>query len=679
LTTPTENPLLATAGLPDFAAIRPDQVAPAIEATLAQQRERLRRLEAAEASTFEWALELERIQDVVHRVWEPVAHLNAVRSSPELRDAYNQCLPLMTEFWLELGQSEKLHAGFERLHGAADAADEGRRRLIENALRDFRLAGVALDLERRARFSVVSKELVGLQARFEQNVMDATDAFRHHVTDEAELDGMPAVFVERARRAANEAGLDGFLLTLDPPTYMAVISQADAEALRATFYEAWVTRASDQGPQAGRWNNAPLMGTILALRHESARLLGFANFAELSLATKMAGSPDAVIDFLRDLAARCKPVAARELTELENYAGRKLAAWDVPYFAERLKRERLQLSAETLRPYFPLPKVLDGLFSIVHALFTVEIRATPTGALWHPDVCRYELYDEHGRRIGSVLTDLYARPNKRGGAWMDGAQTRARIPELDQLPIAYLVCNFNPPDERHPSLLTHDEVVTLFHEFGHALHHLLTEIDYPSIAGIHGVPWDAVEFPSQFFENYAWLPEALPWISSHYETGQSLPQEKLETLRASRRFHAGLAIVRQLEFALFDFRLHKEYDPRSGDRVSEILTDVRREVAVVETPGFNRFPNTFSHIFGGGYAAGYYSYKWAEVLAADAFAAFVEQGTFSRETAARFRRCILASGGSRDALEAFTEFRGRAPSLEPLLRQAGIGNGLGAT
>ncbi|HSG64758.1 MAG TPA: M3 family metallopeptidase, partial [Gammaproteobacteria bacterium] len=465
--------------------------------------------------------------------------------------------------------------------------------------------------------------------------MDATDAFRHHVVDPVELAGLPTVFVDRARRAAKDAGLTGFLLTLDPPTYTAVLSQAQSAPLRATFYEAWVTRASDQGPLAGRWDNTSLIGTILALRHESAQLLGYASFAELSLATKMAGTPDEVIEFLRDLAIKCRPVAARELAELETYAGRKLAAWDVAYFSEQLKRERLQLSAESLRPYFPLPKVLDGLFRIVRTLFAVDIRAMPASAPWHPDVCCYELYGEHGQRIGGVLTDLYARPNKRGGAWMDGARTRARIPDLEQLPVAYLVCNFNPPAEGHPSLLTHEEVVTLFHEFGHALHHLLTEIDYPSIAGIHGVPWDAVELPSQFFENYAWLPEALPWISSHYETGESLPQEKLETLKASRTFHVGLAIVRQLEFALFDFRLHKEYEPRSGDRVAEILADVRSEVAVIEVPGFNRFPNTFAHIFGGGYAAGYYSYKWAEVLAADAFAAFVEHGSFSPEMAAR--------------------------------------------
>lgn len=666
------NPLLPPVGLPDYSAISADDIRPAIETTLAAQREQLRRIENSDVSGFDWALDLERVQVAVHRVWEPIAHLNAVRSTPELREAYNHCLPLVTEFWLELGQNETLYAGFERLQGLSITGGGTRQRLVENALRDFRLAGVTLRADQRARFNALSKELAAVQATFEQNLMDATDAFRYHAASEAELAGLPAVFVERARKAAEREGLAGFLLMLDPPMYSAVMAQVHSEALRRIYYEAWATRASDQGPQAGRWDNSALVEKILALRHDSAWLLGFANYAELSLATKMAGSPGEVIDFLRDLAEKSRPVALRELEELETFAGKKLEAWDIAYYSERLKSERFQLSAEELRPYFPLPRVLDGLFRIVHTLFEVEIRPATASSLWHPDVGCFELFDRKGQRIGSVLTDLYARPNKRGGAWMDAAQTRAHIPNLEQCPIAYLVCNFNPPGERLPSLLTHDEVVTLFHEFGHVLHHLLTEIDYPSVAGIHGVPWDAVEVPSQFFENYAWLPEALPWISSHHETGERLPREKLATLKASRSFHAGLGMVRQLEFALFDFRLHGEYDPTAGARVGEILREVRDEVAVVKVPAFNRFPNSFTHVFTGGYAAGYYSYKWAEVLAADAFAAFEERGSFSRETSARFRRCILASGGSRDALEAFTEFRGRAPSLEPLLTQSGI-------
>ncbi len=670
--TDIDNPLLAASGLPNFGAIRPEHVEPAVRTTLTAQREELERIERAEQPGFEWALELERIQDAVQRVWGPVVHLNSVRSTPEFRDAYNACLPLVTEFWIDFGQNTKLYAGFDQLQRGSEINDGAKRRLVENALRDFRLAGVALDKQRRERLSAVSKELAATQAKFEQNLLDATDAFRHHETSEAALAGLPTAFVERARKSAKTAELDGYLLLLDPPTYTTVMAQAESQALRARFYEAWFTRGSDQGPHAGRWDNAALIERILALRHESARLLGFDSFAELSLATKMAGSPEEVIGFLRDLAIKSRPIAQREFEELEAFAGRTLNAWDVAFYSERLKRAQLDLSAETLRPYFPLPQVLEGLFRVVHTLFGIEIRRGESRGLWHPDVQSFELLGEAGQRIGGIFADFYARPNKRGGAWMDGARSRAHIPNLDQTPLAHLVCNFNSPSDQQPCLLTHEEVITLFHEFGHALHHLLTEIDYPSIAGIHGVPWDAVELPSQFFENYAWLPAALPWISSHYETGEILPAEKLATLKASRSFHAGLSMVRQLEFALFDFRLHAEYDPQIGPRVAELLNEVRDEVAVLKVPAYNRFPNTFSHIFGGGYAAGYYSYKWAEVLAADAYGAFDEQGGFDSDTAERFRRCILASGGSRDSLEAFTEFRGRKPSLEPLLRQSGI-------
>jgi len=670
-----DNPLLSASGIPDFAAIHPEHVEPAVSATLEELRKTLHEIENSEPSGFEWALRLEKIQERLQRVWAPVVHLNSVCSTPALRDAYNACLPLITEFWLELGQNERLYAGYERLRRDGLARDAAEQRVVHNALRDFRLAGVALDPPQRAQFNTISKELAAAQARFEQNLLDATDAFRWHETESTALAGLPPVVLERARRTAQAEGADGYVLLLDPPTYTAIMAQAESETLRQKFYEAWMTRASDQGPHAGQWDNTQLIEQILALRHESATLLGFASFAELSLATKMARSPTEVTEFLKDLSARSRPVAQRELAALERLAGRKLKAWDIAFYAERLKRERFALSAEELRPYFPLPRVLDGLFNVVRTLFEIEIRPVEACGLWNSAVRYFELYDSAGRGIGGLFTDLYARPNKRGGAWMDGALSRTRLLDLNQAPIAHLVCNFNPPGDGEPSLLTHEEVVTLFHEFGHALHHLLTEIDYPSIAGIHGVAWDAVELPSQFFENYAWLPDALPWISSHFETGDSLPAEKLATLKASRSFNAGLSMLRQLEFALFDFRLHAEYDPARGSRVAEILNEVRAEVAVIEVPEYNRFPNTFSHIFGGGYAAGYYSYKWAEVLAADAFSAFTEAGGFSRDTAARFRRCILASGGSRDALEAYTEFRGRGPSLEPLLQQSGIVSG----
>jgi oligopeptidase A len=667
-----ENPLIRDGGLPDFAAISPAHVEPAIKSVLSEQRKRLQRAVTDVRPTLDWALALESIQDSVHRVWGPIVHLNAVSSTPELREAYNQCLPMITEFWLEYGQNDTLYEGFERLRASGSAQTAAQTSLIDKALRDFLLAGVALSRGDRQRFSELTQQLAAAQAKFEQNLMDATDAFRHHETRASALAGLPEGLRRRASQAAAQQGLSGWLLFLDPPTYTAVMAQAESEELRAVYYEAWVTRASDQGPQAGRWDNAGLIETILALRHESAQILGFSSFAELSLATKMAASPAAVVDFLRDLAVRSKPVAQRELDELEAYAGKPLKPWDVAYYSERLKRERFQLSAEELRPYFPLPRVLEGLFRVSEALFGIAISAGGATNLWHRDVGVFEIRGRGGEPVGGILTDLYARPNKRGGAWMDEALTRARLPGHEQRPVAHLVCNFSPPGDDAPSLLTHDEVVTLFHEFGHALQHLLTEIDYPSIAGINGVPWDAVELPSQFFENYAWLPEVMPWISSHYRTGETLPQAKLETLKASRSFHAGLAMLRQLEFALFDFRLHAEYTPELGARVEAILAEVRSEVVLIQPPPFNRFANTFSHIFGGGYAAGYYSYKWAEVLAADAFSAFEERGSFDQPTADRFRRCVLASGGSRDALDAFTEFRGRSPSLEPLLRQSGI-------
>ncbi len=669
------NPLLETAGLPAFTRIRPEHVEPAVTAVLAQARERVKQLGRTDSVTFDWALELERINDAVHRVWGPVTHLNSVLSSPELRAVYNECLPLITEFGTEVAQDRALHRRYVDLERHVDEAERIERQLIAHALRDFRLAGVTLDDDSRRRFATLAQALAQLQAKFEQNLMDATDEFQHHETDASALAGLPADVLERGRRGAAEQGLDGWLLALDPPTFVAVQTHAESEPLRRLYYEAWVTRASDQGPHAGQWDNGSLIDEILALRHEAAELLGFANYAELSLATKMAATPGEVLEFLENLAVKSKPVAERELRELNEFAGHELNAWDLSFYAERLKQKRFQLSEDELRPYFPLPRVLGGMFRVVESLYGVTLVERRDIDAWHPDVRFFDLESADGDRIGGVFVDLYARPNKRGGAWMDECVVRARLAGLEQEPVAYLVCNFNPPGEDQPSLLTHNDVVTLFHEFGHTLHHLLTEIDFPSLSGINGVPWDAVELPSQFFENYAWLPEVLPWISGHVDSGEPLPAAKLETLNASRTFNSGLAMVRQLELALFDFRLHTGYEPEAGARVEEVLAAVRHEVAVIQTPDFNRFACTFSHVFGGGYAAGYYSYKWAEVLAADAFSAFEQNGSFDADTAQSFRRSILAAGGSRDTMDAFTEFRGRAPSLEPLLRQAGIATG----
>lgn len=666
-----ENPLLARSELPVYGAIEAQHVEPAVRQTLEDLRQTLRRLQSADEPTVDWLLDMERVHERLHDVWEPVGHLNAVVSDAKLRDAFNQCLPLITEFESELGQNAALYRQYLRLEqaGADESPELGE--LIRQAIRDFRLSGVALEGPEKREFRELMLKLASRQAAFEHNLLDATDEFSHPVTGEAELAGLPGFVVDHARAAARSAGTEGWLLKLDPPTYQAVMTQSQSEHLRELFYRAWMTRASELGPQPDRWDNGPLIEEILALRHRAARLLGFENYAELSLATKMAESPRQVLEFLEDLAARSRKFAQRELESLNEFAGRALTPWNVPYFAEKLKQERFALDAEELRAYFPLPRVLQGLFELASDLFGLTLTEAEANSLWHPSARFYRI-TSGGEPVGGLLTDLFARPNKRGGAWMDGCRNRARLGGALQRPIAHLIANFPPPTESEPAYLTHQEVVTLFHEFGHCLHHLLTEIDFPSLAGINGVAWDAVELPSQFFENYAWLPDVLVRISAHRETGEPLPADKIETLARSRQFLSGLAMVRQLEFALFDFRIHAE--PSAPDRagVQAILDQVRKQVAVVPTPDFSRFQCSFSHIFGGGYAAGYYSYKWAEVLAADAFAGFEETDAFDHDTAARFRRSILAVGGSRDPMQAFVDFRGRPPKLEPLLRQAGI-------
>jgi oligopeptidase A len=671
---PNLNPLLASRVLPAYSAVKPEHIEPAVRELLAAQRRALVAAESVTTPDLDWLRNLERINVELDRVWGPVWHLNSVLSSPPLRDAFNRCLPLVTEFGTELAQNETLYRHFSALKASVSGARPVERQLIDNALRDFRLGGVTLQGPPKQRFKEIMQQLAARQAKFEQNIMDATDAFEHRETDRTSLAGLPQFVLDRAAALATERGFTGWCMRLDPPTYQTVMAHAESAALREKYYRAWNTRASDQG-QNPQWDNGPLIDEILALRYEAAQLVGFKTFAEFSLATKMADSPQRVIEFLRDLARRSRGVARGELAELTEYAGRKLAAWDVSFYAERLRQQKLGLAEEELRPYFALPRVLDGLFKLCGTLFDITVAEAPPPDSWHDSVRYYELKRRDGTLIGSFFTDLYARPNKRGGAWMGGAVSRAKLNGQAQTPIAHLVCNFNAPGGGRPSLMTHSEVVTLFHEFGHALHHLLTEVDYPSLAGTNGVAWDAVELPSQFLENFAWRPELLADIGRHYETGAPLPRDKIETLQRSRTFLSGLAMVRQLEFALFDFRLHEEYSPERGSRVLEVLDEVRREVAVVEPPPFNRFAHSFGHVFGGGYAAGYYSYKWAEVLAADAFAAFEEAGVFDRATAERFRRAVLATGGSRKALDAFIDFRGRAPELDALLRQTGIKSG----
>ena len=657
--------------LPAYSAVKPEHVEPAVRELLAEQRRALVDAERVTTPDLDWLRNLERINTELDRVWGPVWHLNSVVSSPPLREAFNRCLPLVTEFGTELAQNETLYRHFSTLQANVGPTKRVERQIIDNALRDFRLGGVTLTGAPKQRFREVMQQLAAQQAKFEQNVMDATDAFEHRETDRAALAGLPEFVIDRAAALAAERGVEGWCLRLDPPTYQTVMAHAESAALREKYYRAWNTRASDQAPGT-KWDNGPLIDEILALRHEAAQLVGFKTFAEFSLATKMAESPQRVIEFLRDLAGRSRAVARDELAMITAHAGRKLEAWDVAFYAERLRQQKLGLAEEELRPYFALPRVLDGLFRLCGKLFDISVAEAPPRNSWHDSVRYYELKRRDGTLIGSFFTDLYARPNKRGGAWMGGAVSRANLNGHAQTPVAYLVCNFNAPAGARPSLLTHGEVVTLFHEFGHALHHLLTEVDYPSVAGTNGVAWDAVELPSQFLENFAWRPELLTDIGRHYETGEPLPSAKIETLRRSRTFLSGLAMLRQIEFALFDFRLHEEYSPERGSRVQDLVEEVRREVAVIEPPPFNRFTHSFGHIFGGGYAAGYYSYKWAEVLAADAFAAFEDAGVFDRTTAERFRRAVLASGGSRKALDAFIEFRGRAPELDALLKQSGI-------
>jgi oligopeptidase A len=644
-----------------------------IRELLEQSRARVRQIEQAEPATFRTVIEpLEELGHLLSRTWSPVGHLNGVMNNEALREKYNACLPLLSDYGTDLSQNEKLFHAYETVRKAeAGALDAEQLAVVDHALLDFRLSGVALDGAKKERFKEVMLELSTLAAKFEENVLDSTNVFTHEVSSGEDLAGLNAMIVAAARERAVAAGKSGWLLGLDQPTYVAVVTDARSPDLRKTFYRAWSTRASDQSP-ASQFDNAAVMEKLLALRHETALLLGYPNYAAYALARRMARSVDEVLVFLRQMAAAARPAAERELAELTQFAGRSLDAWDITYYSERLQEERYSISQEELRPYFPLPRVLDGLFAVINRLYGISFSQRTDVPLWHPDARYYDVRSAGNEVIGGVYLDPYARPNKRSGAWMDDCVGRKQLATGTALPVAYLVCNALPGAEGRPAQLTHDDVVTLFHEFGHGLHHLLTRVKYPSISGINGVAWDAVELPSQFFENYAWQPEVLRDIAQHVETGDALPAEKITQLLRTRSFQAGLATLRQVEFSLLDFRLHAEYDPARGARIAEILAEVRSEVAVIRIPEWNRFPNSFGHIFAGGYAAGYYSYKWAEVLSADAFAAFEEAGIYDAGTARRFVDNILARGGSRDALDAFVAFRGRPPSIEPLLRQHGI-------
>ena len=667
------NPLLDFSSLPAYASITAAHVEPALRAQLAVCRAGLEALLAQPAPSIATLVEpFEQLQQQLSRVFAPVSHLNAVVNNEALRAAYNACVPLLAEYSTEIGQNEELHQRYQQLRNATPGLTPTQQQLLEHALRDFRLAGVGLPAAAKDRFKAVMQELAQLQAKFDEQVLDATHHWSRAVTDATELAGLPAQLVARAAAlAASDGPAQGWRLPLDGPTYTAVLTHAHHEPLRREFYEAWNTRASDRGPQAGQYDNSARMEDILRLRHEAAQLLGFANYADLSVATKMADSVDEVLVFLTDLADRYRTAATKELAELTAFAGRPLQAWDIAWYAERLKQERYAVSEEALRPYFPLPRVMEGLFTVLQRLYGLQLvqREVP---LWHADASYHEVTTGAGEVVGGLYMDLYARSGKRGGAWMGECIGRQYLQGTLTRPVAHLVCNFAPPGSDQPALLTHADVTTLFHEFGHALHHLLTRVDYPSLAGINGVAWDAVELPSQIMEQWCWREEALPLLSAHVDTGEPLPAELLERLLRSRQFQAGLAGARQLEFALFDFRLHAQYNPALGGRVLEQLAAARATAAVVPAPAWNRFPHAFSHIFAGGYAAGYYSYKWAEVLAADAFGAFEEAGVFDPATAQRFRDEVLACGGSREAMAAFTAFRGRKPDPTALLRQQGL-------
>lgn len=676
------NPLLTMDSLPPFSQIRPDQVQPAVTQAIADCKQKIADV-LARRDPHTWdslIAPLEEVNDRLSRIWSPVSHLNSVLNSEALREAHDACLPLLSEFQTYVGQHEGLYQAYLALAESDDfpLLSGAQRKEIQNTLRDFRLSGIGLPAEAQQRYGEIQARLSELASRFSNNVLDATMGWSKLVSDEAELSGLPASALAAARQLAEHKEQQGWLFTLDIPSYLPVMMYADNRELRAELYEAFATRASDRGPNAGKWDNSASMTELLSLRRELAQLLGFDNYAELSLATKMADRTEQVVGFLTDLAAKSLPQGKAELEEIrafatEQHGQSELAAWDIPYYAEKLKQHKFAISDEQLRPYFPANRVVKGLFEVVRRVFGMKVRERLGIDTWHPDVRFYDIFDAEEELRGSFYLDLYAREHKRGGAWMDVCLGRRyRQDGSLQKPVAYLTCNFNGPVDGKPALFTHNEVVTLFHEFGHGIHHMLTRIDVAGVAGINGVAWDAVELPSQFLENWCWESEALAFISGHHETGEPLPADLLEKMLTARNFQAAMQMLRQLEFALFDFRLHQEFDPANPELIPTLLAEVRGQVAVMTPPEFNRFQHSFSHIFAGGYAAGYYSYKWAEVLSADAFSRFEEEGIFNPATGHSFLKNILEKGGSKEPMELFRAFRGREPQVDALLRHSGI-------
>ena len=675
------NPLLTTNKLPLFSKIQPEHILPAVKQCIQEAKDKVEEVLKQENFTWDNFVEpLETEGEKLDRAWGPVSHLNAVKNSPELREAYQACLPLLSEYGTWLGQHEGLYKAYLAIKNSPEFAtySVAQKKSIDNALRDFELSGIALDKEKQARYAEISARLSELNAQFSNNVLDATMGWDKVIEDKALLKGLPESAMQAAKLSAESKGLKGYRFTLEFPSYLPVMTYCENRELREEMYRAFATRASDQGPNAGKWDNSAIMQEILELRLEMANLLGFKNYPELSLATKMAETPEQVLSFLEDLAKRSKPQGEKELAELKEFCEltekvTDLQPWDITFYSEKQKQALFAINDEELRPYFPENKVLSGLFELIHRLFNIRAVERFDVDTWNEDVRFFDLVDAEDKVIAGFYLDLYAREHKRGGAWMNDCVGRKVNPDGSVVtPVAYLTCNFNRPIGDKPALFTHDEVTTLFHEFGHGIHHMLTKIDVPAVAGINGVPWDAVELPSQFLENWCWEEDALAFISGHYITGEPLPKEMLTQLLKAKNFQAAMFVLRQLEFGLFDFRLHYYFDKNKENQVLDTLQAVKKEIAVIQGVDWVRTGHSFSHIFAGGYAAGYYSYLWAEVLSADAFSRFEEEGIFNRETGQAYLNEILSRGGSEEPMVLFERFRGRKPTLDALLRHKGI-------
>jgi oligopeptidase A len=677
------NPLLAQSALPQFSLIKPEHVKPAVEQAIAACKKTIEEVLCHNHYTWDnLVAPTDDADDILGKLWSPVSHMNSVVNSDELRDAYESCLPLLSEYGTFVGQHQGLFDAYQKLASSDEYStlDIAQKKVIDNALRDFKLSGIALNNDDKKRYGEIVTRLSELSSTFGNHLLDATHAYSVNITHEEELAGLPESAKEAAAVLATEHEKQGWLFTLDIPSYLPVMMYCDNQDLREQLYRGFVTRASDQGPNAGEFDNTPIMNELLALRHELSQLLGFNNFAEKSIETKMASSTDEVLGFLENLAVKSKKQGQQDLDEVKAFAKSEfgqgnLQAWDLPYYSEKLKQNRYAISDEELRPYFPESKVVSGLFEVVHRLFGLTITEKPAIDTWHKDVKFFEVFDRDNNLRGSFYLDLYARAKKRGGAWMDDCKGRRMLVNGDiQYPVAYLTCNFNKPIGDKPALFTHDEVVTLFHEFGHGIHHMLTQINACGVSGIDGVPWDAVELPSQFLENWCWQPEALAFISGHYETDEPLPQAMLDKMLAARNYQSAMQMLRQIEFSIFDFKMHKDYLPEANNEnhIQDTLNAVRKEYSVIKATDFNRFQHSFGHIFGGGYSAGYYSYKWAEVLSADAFSRFEEEGIFNKDVGNDFLVNILEKGGSQEPSQLFKAFRGREPKIDALLRHCGI-------